>query len=224
MSLGHGASIVRDGLVLHLDAANSKSYSGSGTVWSDLSGNSINASLSATDTSFVSENNGTIYFNTGISSINGPSTPNAFTSFTAFKKIGVQTSNYHVLLGGQTHEISIQSNSTLRVGTNTNTSSRTILDVPSSMSEVDLLDGIWHIITSRYDGATIKSYIDSLEVGSAVKTGITNNTYKLSKIGCWENNSYQANGYIPFVVMYNRGLSEEEIKQNFEALRGRYGI
>jgi hypothetical protein len=26
MSLGHGASIVRDGLVLHLDAANPKSY------------------------------------------------------------------------------------------------------------------------------------------------------------------------------------------------------
>jgi hypothetical protein len=45
MSLGHGASVVRDGLVLHLDAANIKSYPGTGTTWYDLSGNGNNAAL-----------------------------------------------------------------------------------------------------------------------------------------------------------------------------------
>ena len=45
MSLGHGPKIVRDGLVLHLDAANPKSYPGTGTTWNDLSGNSNHASL-----------------------------------------------------------------------------------------------------------------------------------------------------------------------------------
>ena len=34
-----GPNIVTDGLVLYLDAANPKSYPGSGTVWKDLSGN-----------------------------------------------------------------------------------------------------------------------------------------------------------------------------------------
>ena len=34
-----GASIVTDGLVLHLDAGNTNSYSGSGNTWNDLSGN-----------------------------------------------------------------------------------------------------------------------------------------------------------------------------------------
>ena len=39
MGIGHGADIVRNGLVLHLDAANKKSYPGTGTAWNDLSSN-----------------------------------------------------------------------------------------------------------------------------------------------------------------------------------------
>jgi hypothetical protein len=39
MGLGHNPKIATDGLVLCLDAANQKSYPGSGTVWGDLSGN-----------------------------------------------------------------------------------------------------------------------------------------------------------------------------------------
>jgi hypothetical protein len=50
MSLGHGASIVRDGLVLHLDAASERSYSGSGTTWYDLSGNNRNGSINNSPT------------------------------------------------------------------------------------------------------------------------------------------------------------------------------
>jgi len=36
MSLNHSPSIVTDGLVLCLDAANQRSYPKSGTTWSDL--------------------------------------------------------------------------------------------------------------------------------------------------------------------------------------------
>lgn len=50
MSLGHGAGIVRSGLVLHLDAANRKSYPGSGTVWTDLSGLENNGTLNNSPT------------------------------------------------------------------------------------------------------------------------------------------------------------------------------
>jgi len=44
MGLGHSPSIVRDGLVLYLDAANSKSYPGSGTTFFNL-GSSADATL-----------------------------------------------------------------------------------------------------------------------------------------------------------------------------------
>ncbi len=49
MAFHHSPRIVTDGLVLYLDAANSKSYPGSGTNWYDLSGNKND---------FVIDNNG----------------------------------------------------------------------------------------------------------------------------------------------------------------------
>lgn len=45
MAINQGPKIVKDGLVLCLDAANAKSYPGSGTVWRDLSGNGYDASI-----------------------------------------------------------------------------------------------------------------------------------------------------------------------------------
>ena len=48
MGLSHSPKIVTNGLVLALDAANNKSYPGSGTTWSDLSGNNNNMVASTT--------------------------------------------------------------------------------------------------------------------------------------------------------------------------------
>lgn len=45
MGIAYNTSIVRDGLLLHLDAANVKSYPGSGTTWNDLSGKGSNGIL-----------------------------------------------------------------------------------------------------------------------------------------------------------------------------------
>jgi hypothetical protein len=41
MSIAYNTSIIRDGLVLYLDAANPKSYPTTGTTWFDLKGNNI---------------------------------------------------------------------------------------------------------------------------------------------------------------------------------------
>ncbi len=61
MSVYGGPDIVTNGLVLHLDAANSKSYLGSGTTWNDLSGNGNNATLT-NGPSFSNSNRGSIVF------------------------------------------------------------------------------------------------------------------------------------------------------------------
>jgi len=45
MGLAYGGAIVRDGLVLALDAADRNSYPGTGTTWYDLSGNGNNGTL-----------------------------------------------------------------------------------------------------------------------------------------------------------------------------------
>jgi hypothetical protein len=56
-----GPNIVTDGLVLHLDAANTKSYPGSGTTWFDKSGRGNNGTLTNGPT-FSSGNGGSIVF------------------------------------------------------------------------------------------------------------------------------------------------------------------
>ena len=60
MGLFHSPSIVRDGLVLCLDAANPKSYPGSGTTWYDLSGNNRNFTLY--NSSYYSHNSSIGFF------------------------------------------------------------------------------------------------------------------------------------------------------------------
>jgi uncharacterized delta-60 repeat protein len=61
MALSHSPQISLNGLVLCLDAANSKSYPGSGTTWTDLSGNGNNGTLTNGPT-FDSDNLGSLVF------------------------------------------------------------------------------------------------------------------------------------------------------------------
>jgi len=57
MSYSNGPRIVTDGLVLYLDAGNSKSYPGSGNTWYDLSGNNFQGELVNTPTYTTNNSN-----------------------------------------------------------------------------------------------------------------------------------------------------------------------
>jgi len=61
MSVNRGPKIVRDGLVLCLDAADKNSYSGAGTIWKDLSSLNNNGTLTNGPT-YSSINNGSVVF------------------------------------------------------------------------------------------------------------------------------------------------------------------
>ena len=61
MSFGNGPRIVTDGLILSLDAADKNSYPGSGTVWTDLSGNNNTFEL-YNAASYSNNGNGSISF------------------------------------------------------------------------------------------------------------------------------------------------------------------
>jgi hypothetical protein len=63
MSFYHGPTIVTNGLVLGLDAADRNSYPGSGTSWFDISGKGRNAPI-----------NGSPTFTNGYCDITGDST------------------------------------------------------------------------------------------------------------------------------------------------------
>ena len=62
MGVAYNSKIVTDGLVLCLDAGNSKSYPTTGLTWTDLSGNGRNGTLSATSIGYNSSNGGSLVF------------------------------------------------------------------------------------------------------------------------------------------------------------------
>jgi hypothetical protein len=81
MGFHRGPKVVTNGLVLALDAANVKSYPGSGTVWNDLSGNNNSGSLINGPT-FNSANGGSISFDGTNDYVNTNYNAGTFTKFT----------------------------------------------------------------------------------------------------------------------------------------------
>ena len=84
----------------------------------------------------------------------------------------------------------------------------------------------WSHIVGTYDGATMRAYLNGVEVYSAAQTGtIPDGTYVIGTYGGGlADGVHNFNGSLPVGRIYNRGLTAAEVKQNFYALRGRYGI
>jgi hypothetical protein len=93
MGVAYNSRVVTDGLVLCLDAANPKSYPGSGTTWTDLSGNNINASLvngptysSSGPENIVLDNaDDSIQFTTNLTPVNNIGNSSSFTFSVTFR-------------------------------------------------------------------------------------------------------------------------------------------
>jgi hypothetical protein len=61
MALAHSPSVITTNLGLCLDAANPRSWPGSGTAWNDVSGNARNGTL-VNGTAYNSSNGGSFVF------------------------------------------------------------------------------------------------------------------------------------------------------------------
>lgn len=221
MGIAYNTSIVTDGLVLCLDAANKKSYPGTGTTWSDLSGNGNNGTIvNATFTSDLSTN--TFNFTSGTTYIDIPNNLQYVTQFSAggwFKSLGTPGSGYHILLGGDSLEISMPTSGEIRTGVTTS-NGRFV-----SNHGLGIVDGKWHFLSMTFDGTSKRSFIDGVFVGAQAVTGTLQNIFANRRIGVYGSQTiYFTNGYISNVFVYNRSLSDTEIQQNFNALRGRYGV
>jgi hypothetical protein len=213
MSLSHSPSIVRDGLVLYLDAANPKSYPGSGTTWFDLSGNSNNGTLTNSPT-HSSQFNGEISFN-GTSYVDVPSPNLSSTNFTvigASRYIGatqqriITSKANNWLLGhwGARSEVYFSNGWVKQTG-----------GAPDFVWR--LYAGTGNISEDKYSfWVNENKLISDSTAGASGPNGFA--------LGRWQGTSEGSTGQVGFVLAYSRVLLDNEIKQNFNALRGRYGI
>jgi len=218
-------NIVTQGLVLDLDAAIKGSYPGTGSIWTDVSNNGNNGTLINGPT-FSSADYGSIVFDGTNDYVLGGNITGYFTNqvyASVFYKL-TSAGNYPMVLTLGNADVSGEGFSFRHSETNGNiqlvlsTSSTTSLSLAGSVVNQIVQVGLW------YDGTNWKGYKNGVEFASASKTGnIQFGNSPLLRLGARSDGFYFP-GNIYNAQIYNRALSQTEITQNFNALRGRYGI
>lgn len=232
MGKHHSPKIVTDGLVLYLDAGNKRSYPGTGTTWIDLSGQGSNGTL-VNGITFDSTNGGSLVFNGTNHYVNIPWNIN----FPA----GAQPRTLCCLFKGNNKFPA----NLLGIGDNSGTGRRTamhynnltVLGVETqgtgiSVGNLEPIANRWIYYCFTFpDGATrvdqIKLYVNGVfPPGQGGSTATVNTAASQCVIGTIPGAIGHDHflGRVSIAQMYNRELSLEEIQQNFNALRGRYGI
>jgi hypothetical protein len=223
MSYQNGPKIVTDGLVLCLDAGNSKSYPGSGTTWTDLSRNSNNGTLTNGPT-FNSTNGGNIVFD-GVDDYVS-TTRTSTTSFTwvAWFRTNVVSSGFKNILSVRTpsYMLMLMDDDTSNMGF---WASDTLTTGPS-LNMTGISVNVWYHATFVREGNSItngyKTYLNGSFRGSA-NTGTWSSSDPII-IGGRTDATQFFNGNIAAIQIYNRALSAAEILQNYNATKGRYKL
>ena len=224
-----GTNIVTDGLVLHLDAANSKSYPGSGTTWSDLSGNG-NDGTTINSPTYSSTNAGLFNFSTneyGYVHEDTTIKPTDFITVNFVCRSAVSSiSNCRPL--GDWHQTGLYDRWIMYI----NGTTVQWLVNGTAPTGWTIVPNIWVILTGTYDGTTLKLYVNGNLFSETGKTGAMdggdgNRPIRFGGQGFYAGTNSAGSifdGDIASFSVYNRALTAAEIKQNFEAIRGRYGI
>ena len=246
MAFNYSPKIVTDGLVFAVDAANKKSYLGSGTTWSDLAG-SKDSTLTNGPT-FDSGDGGSIVFDgtDDYSIITGGTTlpynrsnfsieawcnfPNAHTGW----RSGIVTR--HTSGGGTNNEFF------LGVANSSGPSpfSFTIQSPQNSggyrgngqfkiEGTVNYNTNTWYQVVGTFDGSigTSRLYVTGSLIGSNTTFNDTsvkdaNRNWRIA--GFDLGTSYSTNLKVAAVKIYNKTLTSQEVLQNYNVLKSRFGL
>ena len=223
MSVSGGPDIVENGLVLCLDAGNTKSYPGSGTVWTDLSKNGNNGTLTNGPT-FSSANGGVIVFDGSNNYVTVPSLPDFATNnqLTAIVWAKSAVANWNDLgfIISRRDQFIIHPNSGTRdinCYFNTNLGWQAVSYTPSIIT-------VYAQYAMSYNAGTVNAYHNGVRTtGGSLGATLSSNTGK-TEIGKDEDLNRYLNGNIALVQVYNRALSATEILQNYNATKGRFRL
>ena len=233
MALAHSPRIVTNGLISYIDAINPKSYPGSGTTMFDLSGNGKNGT-SGGGLTYSTENGGRFDFN-GINSVitfgdgNTFSPLSEFTIEVWFRSTGTTptTGTLPGIFGG-TYGMRLFVNSTnlnYRLNEQLLASTKSI----STPSSFDFYNGGWNCVTCQGSSSNslMRIYLNGVlqNETSVAWTGTTQWPTNSFNFGRDNNDSnYFFAGSMSSIRMYNTFLTNSQISENFNALRGRYGL
>jgi hypothetical protein len=223
MALSHSPRIITDGLVLCLDAGNTKSYPGSGTTWRDLSGRGNTGTLTGGPT-YSSTNGGSIVFDgtDDYVQISGSITTSAATFIAWIRRNGTQSTYDGILFSRGTSVTGMNFQDSNQLGYHWNNA----LNTYTWQSGLIIPDLTWCMVAVSVTSTSATAYLcQSSGITSATNTvSHTSTTLDDIKIGQEDFGGRFFTGNIAQVSVYNRALTAQEVSQNFNALRGRFGI
>lgn len=231
------ANIVRNGLILYLDAGIANSYPGSGTTWTDLSGNSYNASLINGPT-YSRNGGGSIVFDgsNDYASVNvnswirSTSSAYTFSSFFYYNDGSNGGAPYSLMTSpndgntndGFWHHLNL-GNWLWRTEDNVSGEFGGNVESPSPFS-----NGNWYHIATVVKTNSLIFYRNGLPVATISTTfnwaNLRNDHTAYLYISTGYGDLYYMNGNISNFQMYSRELSASEILQNYNANRRKVGL
>jgi hypothetical protein len=249
MSLSHSPQISLNGLVLCLDAANRKSYPGSGTTWTDLSGNGNNGTL-VNGVGYNSSNLGSLSFDGVNDYIDTAFTYVNNNDYTMGCWINTSVTQLCGLIG-----IRRQFTDTNWFQSNLYITGDVVAGISGNFLKFDdfnfdngppkvypaqrslflntesITTGTWRYIVISSDSIGARMYVDGqlkLEDNTSPSpTRFEPANFLIGAAGNYPSgllSGYHYNGQMSGVSFYTRALTAQEIQQNFNALKGRFGL
>jgi len=223
----NGPQIVTSGLVLSLDAADKLSYSGTGTSWIDSAGNL--AFTLTNGPTFSTDAQGSFVFdgtNDYAQASNVPTAGN-MTLSCWFKTSTQQTNKYLAAIpkqvAGGANGLDLLIIDGTVIGSYVANSST--FNYTSHAPSGGYADGRWHNVVSTHDGSNPRLYYDGVLVNTVSLSGdIAVDATKTMAVGTFPNFSNYATATITQVYLYNRAITAADVLQNFNAMRGRFGV
>jgi hypothetical protein len=232
MSAAAGPDLITDGLVLCLDSADKQSYTGSGSIWRDLTPNRNICILHGfPGVTFESEFMGSLRFNSAsnqYASIDHSSsilptsnmTWQIAIKFVTFPTYGALFNKADEFNSGG-HIALYQFNNILRFQASDVIYTTRALDTGSGWNTT-LTAGIYYILHLTYDGSNFRMYYNgALRHTTAWSFGLGNNAQPLWLGRFWAG---YLNGNIAHFSIFNKTLNTNEIFQNNNILKRRFRL
>lgn len=239
MTLAHGPSIVTSGLLMWLDAANIRSYPGSGTTWTDMYQNINTVTLNNSPT-YTAGNLGYFTFNgsTQWASLASPTLPSSSADSTIIVWCWPDSTGPLNTYTGLFAYGGRSSNNSRLLSLNTNSAT---YYVSSAYWNNDYVPNVitvrpndWNMVALVTRGSALSNNTTLYSVNSTGLSSITGNSALSSAqattsvnltVGCTDNGGGRYfKGRISTVHVYNYVFTDSLIIQNFNALRWRYGV
>jgi hypothetical protein len=213
-------NVVIDGLVFSLDAANSRCYSGSGITFNGLVSGTGGTLVNGVG--FTSTNQGSFILDGTNDWINVPSNPVfAFNNFTmsAWFKSSDKSRYNDVISRYSLGIVTVLIYSDITTGRFVfRVSGDTLTDTSS-----DIVNGFWNYVTARRSSGNLEVFINGIRSNFIVSTSNGFIDADRWRIGTTNASGDFANCNISQVQFYNRSLTAQEILQNYNATKSRYG-